>query len=107
MKNKVDIEGLTEEEVVENRKIFGENIIESYDEKIFLRIIKEIFSEPMFILLFIACSLYFSLNKMKEGFIMLISIFIVSGISFFQEYRSRNSINALKKNIIIEIKSYS
>ncbi len=96
MKNKVDIEGLTEEEVIENRKTFGENIIESYDEKIFFRVIKEICSEPMFILLLIACSLYFSLNKIREGFIMLFSIFIVSGISFFQEYRSRNSINALK-----------
>jgi len=51
----------------------------------------------MFILLLAACTVYFFIRQYNEGIIMLVSIFIVAGISFFQEYRSRNAIQALKK----------
>jgi Ca2+-transporting ATPase len=51
----------------------------------------------MFILLLAACAVYFFIRQYDEGIIMLVSIFIVAGISFFQEFRSRNTIQALKK----------
>ena len=45
----------------------------------------------MFILLMVACIIYFLLGGYEEGFIMLASIFIVAGISLYQEVRSRNT----------------
>ncbi|HEY6503419.1 MAG TPA: cation-translocating P-type ATPase, partial [Chitinophagaceae bacterium] len=57
----------------------------------------EVALEPMFILLLAACIIYFIVGQYQEGIIMLVSIFIVTGISLFQEYRSRNAVQALKK----------
>src|SRR3954462_1806438 len=51
----------------------------------------------MFIILLVACTVYFIMHQYQEGFIMLVSIFIVAGISLFQEYRSRNAVEALEK----------
>src|SRR3954463_4752950 len=62
-----------------------------------MHVLKEIVTEPMFIMLLIACTIYFLMLQYKEGFIMLVSIFIVAGISLFQEYRSRNAVEALEK----------
>jgi len=57
----------------------------------------DIVKEPMFIILFIACTIYFIVGQYQEGFIMLAAILLVTGISLFQEYRSRNAVEALKK----------
>ncbi len=89
--------GLTEEEVILYREKYGDNNLSIADERVLLRVIKDVVTEPMFILLLIACSIYYAVGLYKEGAIMLISIFIVASISFFQEYRSRKSIKALKK----------
>jgi len=60
-------------------------------------VLKGIVLEPMFVILLITCIIYFSLEQVKEGIIMLISLFIVAGISFFQDLRSRNAVQALQK----------
>jgi len=64
---------------------------------VFLNVLKEVVLEPMFILLLAACIIYFAVGQYKEGIIMLVSIFIVAGISLFQEYRSKNAVLSLKK----------
>ena len=51
----------------------------------------------MFILLLAACIIYFITGALQEGTIMLVSIFIVAGISLFQEYRSKSAVQALNK----------
>ena len=90
-------EGLSNDEVITSRKQYGSNTFLLNEDRVFLNVLKGVVLEPMFLLLVVSCSIYFILNQQREGFIMLGSIFIVSGISFFQEYRSRNAINALKK----------
>ncbi|MFN5932378.1 MAG: HAD-IC family P-type ATPase, partial [Sphingobacteriales bacterium] len=89
--------GLTTAEVEEKRKQFGANTIEFKEDRVFLSVLKEIVLEPMFLLLLAACIIYFLTGQQQEGIIMLVSIFLVAGISIFQEYRSRNAIAALKK----------
>lgn len=89
--------GLTTAEVEARRKQFGSNTIELKADRVFLIVLKEIILEPMFLLLLAACILYFLTGQQQEGIIMLVSIFLVAGISIFQEYRSRNAIAALKK----------
>jgi Ca2+-transporting ATPase len=89
--------GLSDAEVITSRRQFGNNDIQLKEERTFFTVIKDVALEPMFILLLAACTVYFILAQYQEGIIMLVSILIVSGISFFQEYRSRNAVQALKK----------
>ncbi|NCU04620.1 MAG: HAD-IC family P-type ATPase, partial [Chitinophagaceae bacterium] len=89
--------GLTTAEADLSRQQHGNNSFELQEDRVLLNVLKEVILEPMFILLLAACVIYFAAGQYQEGFIMLISIFIVAGISLFQEYRSRNAIQALKK----------
>ncbi len=90
-------EGLNDSAVLESRLKNGPNTLEMGEERIFWNVLKEVIMEPMFILLLAACIIYFAVGQLKEGIIMLASIFIVAGISLFQEYRSKNAVLALKK----------
>jgi len=89
--------GLTTEQVTASRLKNGSNTLEMQEDRVFLNVLKEVVLEPMFILLLAACIIYFAVGQYKEGIIMLVSIFIVAGISLFQEYRSKNAVLALKK----------
>lgn len=90
-------QGLSSGEVNASRQLNGNNTLDLKEDKVFLQVLKEIVLEPMFIILLAACIVYFTVGQFKEGVIMLVSIFIVAGISLFQEYRSKNAIQALKK----------
>jgi len=92
-----NITGLSNDEVISSRRQNGNNSFLLKEERTLLRTTKDVVFEPMFILLIVACTVYFFSQQYQEGLIMLISIFIVAGISFFQEYRCRNAIQALKK----------
>lgn len=89
--------GLSSAEVEENRLQFGSNTLPATDGGTLTAVLKEIVLEPMFLLLLAACIIYFVLGSLEEGTIMLGAIFLVAGISIFQEYRSRNAVNALRK----------
>ena len=90
-------EGLNTDQVLESRASNGSNDLELSDERVIWHVLKDVVTEPMFLLLLGSCVIYWALGELKEAFILLISLFLVSGISIFQEYRSRNAIKALKK----------
>ena len=89
--------GLDPEEVIRNRKEHGSNALDFQEERVFWHALREVATEPMFVLLLAACLVYFIVGYRQEGFIMLVSILIVSGISLFQDYRSRSAVESLKK----------
>ena len=93
----VKISGLSDIEVSRSRAESGSNTIDTQTGFVFRRILKDVISEPMFVLLLIACVVYFVVGKNADGFIMLGSIFLVAGISLYQGYKSENAINTLKK----------
>lgn len=90
-------QGLSSEEVLQSKATHGSNTLALKQDRVLLNVLKEIVLEPMFILLLVACIIYFIAGDIQEGIIMLVSIFIVAGISIFQEYRSRNAVKALNK----------
>lgn len=90
-----DIKGLSSTEVAELRSQYGENSFSTVVEFRFFYILKDIITEPMFILLAIACSLYFILGKSSEGIMMAIAIIIVTAISFYQEVKSTRALKSL------------
>lgn len=89
--------GLTDDEVIKSRSQFGSNRIEEKTKYKLLEILREIVFEPLFVILICAALIYFLLGDINEGIIMLFAIAFVSGISIFQENRSRNAIDSLKK----------
>jgi len=97
MSDNVHNQGLTDEQVNQSRQQHGSNAMDMQEDRVFFDVLKEVVLEPMFILLLAACIIYFAVGQYKEGIIMLVSIFIVAGISIFQEFRSKNAILALKK----------
>jgi Ca2+-transporting ATPase len=90
-------QGLSFNEVESSRQIHGNNILPGVERRVLFHVLKEVVLQPMFILLVVACAIYFFAGQYTDGIIMLVAIFIVSGISLYQEYRSENAINALKK----------
>lgn len=89
--------GLSDLEVLESAKIHGKNSVEHAKKNHFLISLVDIVKEPMFILLFTATSIYFITGDYGDGIFMAIAIIFVIAISVFQESRSRNAIEALKK----------
>ncbi len=89
--------GLSPSEVLQSRSSHGDNRIVEGKDTALATLVLEIMKEPMFILLLIACTIYFITGELREGFIMLFSLLAVAGISLFQDYRSRNAVKALRK----------
>ncbi len=90
--------GLTTSQVIDSRKKYGINALTEVKEWRYTRILASVVLEPMFILLTITCLIYFILQEFDEGFIMVAALLFVSGISFYQEIRSHNAIESLRRN---------
>ena len=72
-------EGLTDEEVKANREKFGPNVSDDEKQSPVWHIIKDIITEPLFVILVGAALIYFILGEYNEGIIMLVAIGFVSG----------------------------
>jgi Ca2+-transporting ATPase len=90
-------QGLTDQQVLESRARYGYNKADQKRESGFLTAGKNLFKEPMFLLLLAASAIYFISGKTGDGIFMLAAIVLVAAISFYQESRSRNAIAALRK----------
>ncbi len=89
--------GLTDEEVQASRKQYGSNSLGTEHNHRFWRLVKDIVTEPLFIILIVAAIIYLVLGEYQEGIIMLLALGFVSGISLYQENMSRSAVEALKK----------
>ncbi|MCC5939782.1 MAG: cation-translocating P-type ATPase [Lunatimonas sp.] len=87
--------GLHVEEVIASRQQFGANSIQEQSGT-FWKVLLEVVREPLFLLLVAAALIYFSVGEYTEGIVMLVALGLVSGISLFQENKSRNAVEALK-----------
>jgi Ca2+-transporting ATPase len=89
--------GLRTEEVLEIRARVGENRLQAESGSRFFLILKEVFLEPMTLLLVLAASVYFLLGKWEEGWMLLVAIGLVASISIFQINRSDSALRILNK----------
>ena len=96
--DKIDtrLAGLSSADVLVSRSVHGENKIENARHRPILIGIKKAVTEPMFLLLAGTATLYFIHGDVAEGIFLLSAIVMVSSISFYQESRSRNALDALK-----------
>lgn len=89
--------GLTGAQVEQQRLIFGKNEILATRRNPVLASLRNIVSEPMFILLAVACVLYAAIGDVTEAIMMVVSIAFVASIEFYQETKSERALNALRK----------
>ncbi|MFN0176544.1 MAG: cation-translocating P-type ATPase [Saprospiraceae bacterium] len=89
--------GLTNAQAEQQRRIFGKNELEATRRYPALVRIRDIVTEPMFLLLAVACGLYFLLGDFTEAIMMLVSILFVTGIELYQETKSERALEALRQ----------
>lgn len=88
--------GLNDEEVAVSRKQYGSNIQSHKPQYHWWRALLELLKEPMLILLIAISAIYFILGQNSEAWFMLSAVIAVSGISFYQDNRSRKALEALE-----------
>ncbi|MBK9734273.1 MAG: cation-translocating P-type ATPase [Saprospiraceae bacterium] len=91
------LSGLSDDQVIKHRDAFGANKVDISEKNNFLLSIKGVVFEPLFIILLSIAIIYFILQKNSEGLVMILALCFVSGISLYQEHKSRNAVDSLKK----------
>lgn len=88
--------GLKEKDLDNLRQTYGKNVITTGRKGFLLPLVKEVVTEPMFLMLVLACALYFFLGESAEGLLMLTAICIVTAISVFQSVKSNKALKGLQ-----------
>ena len=88
--------GLTTAQAAQQRHIFGKNELEATRRHPIFDSLRNIVTEPMFLLLAVACALYFFLGDITEAIMMVVSILFVAGIQLYQETKSEQALQALR-----------
>lgn len=91
------ISGLQEKAVPALQQQYGKNVFQYEKPRQLFQVFIDIAKEPMFLLLLLACIIYFLLGQLTEGFMMLAATCLVSAISLYQDVRSSKALEALKQ----------
>jgi Ca2+-transporting ATPase len=95
----IDIEkisGLSEEEVNERIQKRGYNELPSTEKRGLLDLMIGVIKEPMFLLLIACGSIYFVLGDFQEGLMLMGFVGVIIGITFYQERKTENTLEALR-----------
>lgn len=92
----LSFKGLSTAQAEHQRRIFGKNELEATRRNPILKSLRNIVTEPMFMLLAVACVLYFFLGDFTEAMMMVVSILFVAGIELYQETKSERALEALR-----------
>ncbi|WP_236905495.1 HAD-IC family P-type ATPase [Collimonas arenae] len=87
---------LSEKEARERLIQDGPNELPVSSRRGILRLLREIVSEPMFLLLVACGAIYMFLGDRNEALMLLGFVFVVMGITFFQQRRTERSLEALR-----------
>ena len=88
--------GITTNEAQEKLKRDGYNELPSSKKRSVFQIALSVIKEPIFLLLVASGSIYFILGEVTEGLVLLSFVFVVMGITIFQERKTENALDALK-----------
>ena len=88
--------GLTTAAAAQSRVDHGSNALNTRQRSGLLVTAKEVFKEPMFLLLLAACAVYVGLGRTEEAVTLGVALLIVAGISVYQSLRSDRALNALR-----------
>jgi len=92
----VTLSGLSGTEAVRRLKTDGYNELPSGKPRRLLAIAFDVAREPMFLLLLVSGSLYLLLGDVREALLLLFFVFIVIGITLYQERKTERVLEALR-----------
>lgn len=92
-----ELKGLSSEEVAISRAKHGLNQVQQNHKESWLLMLYDIIKEPMLLLLFAVTIIYVIVGNYSEALFMFGAIIAVSGISFYQDNRSKKALEALVK----------
>ncbi|WP_276135211.1 cation-translocating P-type ATPase [Polluticoccus soli] len=95
--NPFPFSGLSNEQVAASAKAHGTNTIAKSRNNALWASLKDVATEPMFLLLLACATIYFVLGELSEAWFMLGAIIAVSAISFYQDNRSRKALESLRE----------
>jgi P-type Ca2+ transporter type 2C len=90
------IRGLSEQEAQYRLKQEGYNELPSSRRRSLLFIALDVVREPMFLLLIAAGTIYLLLGDVREALVLLGSILVIMGITFYQEQKTERALEALR-----------
>ena len=90
------VQGLSEQEAAQRLKTDGYNELPSTKRKSVLAIAFEVMREPMFLLLVVSGGLYLFLGDIQEALMLLGFVFVVIGITIYQERKTERALEALR-----------
>ena len=88
--------GLSQDEVVERQERDGFNELPTQEKRTALVILIEVLREPMFLLLIACGALYLLSGEFQEALMLLGFVFVIIGITFYQERKTERALEALK-----------
>jgi len=91
------LKGLDDNEVFTSQKQYGYNSINTNHNNSWFELLLDILKEPMLLLLIAVTIIYVLVGNYSEALFMLGAIIAVSGISFYQDNRSKKALEALEK----------
>ncbi len=89
--------GLSEQELKNSREKYGHNQAGNSKKNAWYLMLLDILKEPMLLLLIAVSVIYVIVGNYSEAMFMLGAIIAVSGISFYQDNRSKMALEALEK----------
>ena len=90
------IPGLGEREAAERLKSEGYNELPSSKKRSILAIAYDVMREPMFLLLVACGAIYLVLGDIREAIMLLGFVFVVVGITLYQERKTERALEALR-----------
>lgn len=90
------ISGLSNQESLKNLLTLGYNELPTQKKQSAFSLFLRILSEPMLLLLLGCGLIYLLLGEPKDALMMLLSVFVVIGITFYQERKTEKTLHALR-----------
>jgi Ca2+-transporting ATPase len=90
------IESLSETEASKRLKEEGFNELPQQKKLGFLNILWNVIREPMLLLLIISGTIYIFLGDIKDALMLMTFVFVVIGITFYQERKTERALEALR-----------
>ncbi|WP_114937758.1 cation-translocating P-type ATPase [Mucilaginibacter endophyticus] len=95
-KNNFHIQGLSRLEVAAARERYGINRLSIEKNNVFFTALKDLVAEPMVVLLLVTAVIYLIRGQNADAMFLAIAVFLVAGISIFQNSRSKAALDKLK-----------
>ncbi|MBN1799368.1 MAG: cation-translocating P-type ATPase [Spirochaetales bacterium] len=91
-----NLKGLTRNEYQTRLKTYGYNELPATKKRTIFHLVFEVVKEPMFILLIACGSLYLFMGNIQEALMLLGFVFVIIGISIYQEGKTEKALEALR-----------